>query len=125
MKDFKHFLEKVLAPIQREGQIRPTPAGAAPAGGRRTAPEDLSEREIKQRYVQAINAFYEDALERGATQIFADVLAWKLAAVAYQNGPQAAGDIVRKFGAHLSGIAAAEDAQREAKRSRKAGRRPN
>lgn len=125
MKDFKQFLDKVLAPIQREAQIRPAPAGTALTGGHRAVPEDLSEREIKQRYVEAINAFYEDALERGATQIFADVLAWKLAAIAYQNGPQAAGDIVRKLGAHLSGIAAAEDAQREAKQSRKAGRRPN
>jgi len=124
MKDFKQFLDKLLAPIQGDTQTRPDAAGAS-MGGERTAPEDLSEREIKQRYVQAINVFYEDALERGATQIFADVLAWKLAAIAYHNGPQAAGDIVRKLGAHLSGIAAAEDAQREAKRAKRAGHRPN
>ena len=124
MKDFKQFLDKVLAPIHGDAQIRPEAAGAS-TGGQGAAPEHLSEREIKQRYVQAINVFYEDALEHGATQIFADVLAWKLAAIAYHNGPQAAGDIVRKLGAHLSGIAAAEDAQREAKRAKRAGHRPN
>jgi hypothetical protein len=120
VKDFKQFLDKVLAPIHGGSPAQPVPDTAKSA-----VPADLKEGEIKQRYVEAINAFYDDALERDATQIFADVLAWKLAAIAYHNGPQAAGDIIRKFGRHLSSIAAAENAQREARQAKRAGRRPN
>jgi hypothetical protein len=121
MKDFKRFLGKILSPMQDQGPAQP----AAAAIRRKSAPRKLADAEIRQRYVQAVNAFFEDAVERSATQVFADVLAWKLAAVAFHGGPQAAGDIIRKLGAHLVAISAAEDAQREAKQSRKAGHRPN
>jgi len=125
MKDFKSFLEKVLAPIRDEAQAEPAPAGSTPPREEQTPPEAVPAHELERRYIEVMNALLTDATERRAVHVFTDVVAWKLAMVAYHFGPGAAGDVVRKLGAHLVKIAAAEEAQREAKQAEKAGRRPN
>lgn len=125
MKDFDSFLAKVLAPIRDEAQTEPAPAGSTPPGEEQTPPEAVPARELERRYIEVMNALLADAHERGALNIFTDVVAWKLAMVAYHFGPGAAGDIVRKLGAHLVTIAEAEQAQREANKAKKAGHQPN
>lgn len=125
MKDFKSFLEKVLAPIQGEDRTAHAPAEPAAPGEEPAPPEAVPANELERRYIEVMNALLTDATERRAVNIFTDIVAWKLAMVAYHFGPGAAGDIVRKLGAHLVTIAEAEQAQREAKQAEKAGRRPN
>ena len=125
MKDFKSFLEKVLAPIQGEDRTAHAPAESTAPGEEPAPPEAVPANELERRYVEVMNALLTDATERRAVNIFTDIVAWKLAMVAYHFGPSAAGDVMRKLGAHLATIAQAEDAQREAKQAEKAGRRPN
>lgn len=123
MKDFKIFLEKVLAPIQDEGE--PALVQSTPPGERLTPPEAVPDKEFERRYVEVMNALLTDAEEHRTINVLTDVVAWKLAVIAYQFGPGAAGDIVRKLGAHLTGIAAAQEAQRESTQAKKEGRRLN
>jgi len=125
MKDFRSFLKKVLAPIQGEDRTEGAPAASTAPGEEPAPPEAVPAKELERRYIEVMNALLTDANERRAVNIFTDVVAWKLAMVAYHFGPGAAGDIVRKLGAHLVTIAEAEQAQREAKQAEKAGRRPN
>jgi hypothetical protein len=85
----------------------------------------LTEHELQQRYAEALNAVYADAIERREVQTFADMLAWELAVIANRNGPQATGDILQRFGIHLMRLAATDAAQREAEQAREQGRRLN
>jgi hypothetical protein len=125
MKDFKNFLEKVLAPIQGEARTEHAPADLTTPGKEQTAREVVPDKELERRYIEVMNALFVDAVERRAINVFTDVVTWKLAMVAYHFGPGAAGDVMRKLGAHLVSTAQAEEAQREAKQAEKAGRRPN
>ena len=125
MKDFKSFLEKVLAPIQGEDRTAHAPAESTAPGEEQRPPEAVPAKELERRYIEVMNVLLTDATERRAVNMFTDIVAWKLAMVAYHFGPGAAGDIVRKLGAHLVTIAEAKQAQREAKQAEKAGRRPN
>ena len=60
--------------------------------------------------IESMNALLADAQERNAVGVFTEVVAWKLAVVAFHWGPRAAGDVVRRLGAHLGNLAeAAED----------------
>lgn len=154
MSDFKQFLDKVLLPIQGEpaagqgeagagqgeaaaGQGAAAAAGASAAGAASStqitlpppaqpaAADPVPAAEVERRYVAVMNALFTDALERNSAGVFTDIVAWKLATVAYHFGPGATGDIVRKLGAHLETIATAEKAQQEADAAKKEGRRPN
>jgi hypothetical protein len=146
MSDFKQFLDKVLLPLQGEagagqgeaaaGQGAAAAAGAATAGAgssqitlpppaQPAAADPVPAAELERRYVAVMNALFTDALERNSPEVFTDIVAWKLATVAYHFGPFATGDIVRKLGAHLETIARAEKAQQEADAAKKEGRRPN
>ena len=125
MSDFKDFLDKVLAPVQADTTHQPARAGAAPEGELQAAKHDVTDDELKRRYVEVMNALLADAHDRNAVNVFTDVVTWKLAVVAYHWGPRAAGDVMRKLGGHLGTLAEAADAQREADASREAGHRPN
>ena len=123
MSDVEKFLDKVMAPV-RGGAPGATIASAIvlPAGAKALP---VTEEELQQRYAEALNAVYADAIERREVQIFADVLAWELAVIATRNGPQATGDILQRLGIHLMRLAATDEAKREADQAREQGRRPN
>ncbi|GAB4167776.1 MAG: hypothetical protein Fur0039_05760 [Rhodocyclaceae bacterium] len=124
MNDFKDFLAKVLAPVQADAGARPPHSAPAPAGEAkesRAVPDGGPQR----RYVEAMNALLADAQEHNAVELFTDVVAWKLAVIAFHWGPLAAGDVVRRLGAHLENLAEAAQAQREADLAKEAGHRPN
>ena len=125
MSDFKDFLDKVLAPIRAEGDARTGKEAVLPDIAEQVMPQPIPDDELERRYVEAMNALLEDARKRKAVNVFTDVAAWKLAVVAFQCGPHAAGDILRRFGAHLGTLAEADDAQREADAAKEAGRLPN
>ena len=124
MSDFKEFLDKVLAPVRGEAQDQAAPAAivlppeAKPAVA---VPED----ELRRRYLAVAEAVFADALERRVVPLFADVLAWELAAIAHRYGSPATGDILQKFGIYLERFAASGEAQREADKAREEGRLPN
>jgi hypothetical protein len=84
----------------------------------------VSERELGARYAKEIGAIAADAYERKLLRVFVDVLAWKLANIAYSNGPLATGDVLRRLGVWLCLVAEAAEAQREAEAERKQGRLP-
>ncbi|MBM4409424.1 MAG: hypothetical protein FJ038_12710 [Chloroflexi bacterium] len=124
MNDFKDFLEKVLAPVQADAEARPSQSAPAPAGEAKET-RAVPDGELERRYVEVMNALLADAQEHNAVGVFTEVVAWKLAVVAFHWGPRAAGDVVRRLGAHLGNLAEAAEAQREADSAKEAGHRPN
>ena len=124
MNDFQDFLQKVLAPVQSDTDAQPSPAAPAPKP-ETVAPTPVPFDELERRYVKVMNALLEDAQAREAVAVFAEVVAWKLAVVAYHWGPQATGDVLRRFGDHLDNIAKTAQAQREADEAKEAGSQPN
>ncbi len=125
MRDFKYFLEKVLAPIRigtraQAAQVIPEPK-EEPESPRENVPDD----DLQRRYVAVMNELLDDAQKHNAMSVFTDVVTWKLAVVAHHCGLRATGDIVRKLGSHLGTLAEVADAQREADAAQEAGCRPN
>ena len=87
---------------------------------------DCSPAQIEQRYVTAVNALMDQAMEGDSVPILADVLAWALGRVIVGYGtPAVAGDIVRRLGGYVCDLAARERAQTEAERARKEGHQPH
>ncbi|NJD19091.1 MAG: hypothetical protein FIA95_07400 [Gemmatimonadetes bacterium] len=112
MDDFRKFLDKVLAPM--EGGSDPPPKV-----GTDEVPE-VPKEELERRYVAVMNALFDDAAKRGKVEVFADVVAWKLAVVALIGGPIVAGDVVSGLGAHLRELAKTQDeAKKKPRRRRK------
>ncbi len=99
------------------------PRGAAAAAAEKPAP--LTVQELQDRYVEQMNALADDANGRGMLQVFVEVAAWKLAAIAHRCGPVAAGDVLRQLGNHLYAMALRAEAQREADEARREGRKPS
>ena len=123
MSNFKNFLDKVLAPIRGgagAGAVITVPKADEPA-----PPPAVSEEELERRYVEVMNALFNDAKSRDMMRVFTDVMTWKLAVVGHYWGQAATADVVRRFGAHLASLAEAEQAQREADAAKEAGHRPN
>jgi hypothetical protein len=89
------------------------------------APTLTREQALEQRYVEQMNALLADADEQDALVVFAEVVTWKLAVLAYRCGPAATEDMLRRFGGHLQTLAQQERAQREAEEARKQGRLPH
>lgn len=125
MNDFKTFLEKVLSPTQSDSEPRQQQPESAVDTNQAPDSSDAPEGEMERRYVEVMNTLLRDAEERQAVHVFADVVAWKLAVVAYRSGPWGAGDILSKLGHYLVSMSEREMAAREAKAAEKAGRRPN
>ena len=123
MDDIKSFEDEADLPVEGESarlQEAPNESRQEPE-----AEEVLSFEEIERRYVVAVNAMHEDACSRQAGAVFVDVLTWKLASIAVTCGAEAAGDIVRRFGGHITRIAESDRAQREAEKAKKEGRKPH
>ena len=124
MSDFTDFLNKVPAPIRSESKDESTPISLKIADS--PPPEaSISPAELEKRYVEVMNALMTDAQENSAMHVFSDVVTWKLAVVAFHCGPHAAGDILRRIGAHMGHLAEVADAEREAEEAKKVGRQPN
>jgi hypothetical protein len=84
-------------------------------GSEEPEPRDvLSPNELKRCYIAITCHLLADAAKRDELGIFTDVIAEKLAEVAFHLGTRGTGDIVRKFGSHLKRI----DAEMEADRKR-------
>ena len=124
MSDFTDFLNKVLAPIRSES--KDTGATESPkTADRPSTLVAISPVELEKRYVEVMNALMTDAREHSAMHVFSDVVTWKIAVVAFHCGPHAAGDILRRIGAHMGHLAEVADAEREAEDAKKAGMQPN
>ncbi len=100
----------------------PKQQAAVPAAPKVPAP--VSARELEARYVEQINAMVDDATGRRMLQVFVDVAAWKLASIAYDSGPAAAGDVIRRLGFHLQQFALRDHAERQAEAAKAQGRLP-
>ena len=121
MSDFKSFVDNMIAPV-RSGEGGPPEQIFVPASGDSpSAPPALPEDELDRRYVAVMDSLLADAQARGAVRVFTDAVTWKLAVVAYQYGPDAVADIMRKLGGHLGSIAERMAAQREANAAKEAG----
>ncbi len=125
MSDFKEFLNKVLAPIGANAGAEHAQVPPAPESKTGLRPKAVGDDELERRYVEVMNALFVDAEARDAINVFADVVTWKLAVLAYHWGPKATADVIRRFGAHLAVIADAAEAQREADAAKDMGHRPN
>ena len=86
---------------------------------------ETPEGECAGHYVERIEGLYAHARETCSTHVLVDVIAWWLARLAHQNGPAAAGTILRGIGSHLASIADAEAARLEAGQAKASGRRPH
>ena len=63
-------------------------------------------QQVEQRYVAAVNALMDEAVERDNLPILADVLAWALGRVIVGYGtPAVAGDILRRLGGYVCDLA--------------------
>lgn len=122
MSDFKDFVDNLLVPI-RAGDSSPSAQIILAAGGdsQASAPK-VPLDELDRRYVAVMDALLVDAQARDAVRVFADAVTWKLAVVAYQYGPEAVADILRKLGGHMGNIAENLAAQSEANAAQEAGR---
>ena len=123
MSNFKNFLDKVLAPIR--GGAGAEAVITVPKADEPAPPPAVSEDELERRYVEVMNALFNDAKSSDMMRVFTDVVTWKLAVVGHYWGPAATADVVRRLGAHLASLAEAEQAQREADAAKEAGHRPN
>ena len=83
-------------------------------------------QQTEQRYLAAVNALVNDALEHQNMRILADVLAWTLgrAIVAYGT-PAVAGDILRRLGGYVCELVERQQAQIEAQEAQKEGLKPH
>ena len=80
------------------------------------------ERQIEDRYVQAVNALIEDGGNQQSLPVLADVLTWALARIVSAYGTTAvAGDVIRRFGSYVCDFAQRKRAQREAEEARESG----
>ena len=125
MSDFKDFLAKVVAPIRADAKTQPAEVAQTPTREAQISRQTVWDEELEGRYVEVMNALLADAQERSAVAVFAEVVTWKLAVVAYHWGPRVTGDIVRRLGVHLGALAEVTDAKREADAAKEAGHRPN
>ena len=83
-------------------------------------------QQTEQRYVAAVNALVNEAMEHDSLPILADVLAWTLGRVIVGYGTSAvAGDILRRLGGYVCDLAERQRAQAEAERARKEGFKPH
>ncbi len=117
---FEKFMDKVLRP--GSGDEDAASAGRSEEEGAR---EPMSDEQFERHLVERMNALLDEAAERKALHVFADVAAWKLAALGYGCGPAAVGNVLRLFGGYLEKLVEAERAQREAQEARKDVRLPN
>jgi hypothetical protein len=121
MNDSTRNAEEPLASVGASpGQAVPGEAAA-----QASALPALSPQQVEQRYIEAANALLDDAIERSAVRVLADVLAWKLAVIGYHHGPGATGDVVQKLGFHLVKLDEVARAQQEAEQAAKEGRSAN
>lgn len=125
MSDFKNFVDEVLSPVRAGETGRPEQIILAAASGSPAAPPNVPLEELDRRYAAVMDALLDDAKARGALRVFTDAVTWKLAVVAYQYGPAAVADIMRKFGAHMDSIVESMNAQSEANAAKQAGQRFN
>ena len=83
-------------------------------------------QQIEQKYVTAVNALIDEAVEHDSLPILADVLAWTLGRVIIGYGtPAVAGDILRRLGGYVCDLAERQRAEAEAKQARKEGQKPH
>ena len=107
--------EAALTLVQQKRAIAPPmsmPADATP------------DQSVEQRYMAAVEALLDDALEHHNVETLVEVLTWHLARIGFGFGTKAVADIMRRLGVHLSAIAEQQNAQQEAEDARKAGRKP-
>jgi hypothetical protein len=105
------------------------PAAASELSAEPNAPAALAdctpEQQVETRYMAALKALVDDALEQRHVEILVDALTWNLARIGYGFGVPAVADIVRRFGAHVGDIAQRETAAREAAEAKKSGHAPH
>jgi hypothetical protein len=99
----------------------PQPAAAA---------TDLSPaQQTERRYLQAVDALVDEAMERSEPEVLVEVLTWTLARIASAYGPAATADVLRRLGGHLGDLAQRqreqETAKREARQAKRKGLRPH
>jgi hypothetical protein len=95
-----------------------------------TAPAPLADcspaQQTELRYLNAVNALLDDAVETDSPRILVDVLTWTLARMVVGYGaPAVAGDILRRLGEHIGTLADRRRAQEEAEKEKEAGRAPH
>jgi hypothetical protein len=84
------------------------------------------EQQVEQRYVTAVNALIDEAVEHDSLPVLADVLAWTLGRVIVGYGtPAVAGDVLRRLGGYVCDLAERQRAEAEAKQARKEGQKPH
>jgi len=83
-------------------------------------------QQIELRYLTAVNALHDDAVETDSPRILADVLTWTLARIVVGYGaPSVAGDILRRLGEHIGTLADRRRAFEEAVKEKEDGRLPH
>jgi len=83
-------------------------------------------QQIELRYLTAVNALLDDAVETESPRILADVLTWTLARMVVGYGaPTVAGDILRRLGEHIGTLAERRRASEEAAKEKEEGRVPH
>ena len=125
MSDFKDFVDNVLAPVRAGDSSQPAQIILAADGESQTTPPKVPLDELDRRYVAVMDALLVDAQARGAVRVFTDAVTWKLAVVAYQYGPDAVADVLRKLGGHMGNIVENMAAQSEANAAKEAGQQFN
>jgi hypothetical protein len=83
------------------------------------------EAAFRDRVLAQVKAMADEAIAQRMVPVLVEVLAGRLAAVAYRYGPLAAGDILAKLGGVLYDMASHEQARHEALQELVAGRKPH
>jgi hypothetical protein len=113
-------------PVQRQHSAPPaTSETSAPIAEPPALPQPagaLTAEELEAQLVEKLNSMVRDANDRGMLQVFVDVAAWKLAAVALKGGPYIAGDIQARLGGHLRHMAEQDQAHKESDEARREGK---
>ena len=86
--------------------------------------DTTSAEHAEQRYMAAVEALVDEALDNRTVETLVDVMTWHLARIGFGFGPRAIGDIVRRLGIYLGQFDERQAAQREADEAKKVGRLP-
>jgi len=80
------------------------------------------EQAAELRYLKAIEALVDDAVEGKQMEVLADTLAWTIARISVTCGIAATADILRRIGGYMGTLVARREAEAEARQAKEEGR---
>ena len=107
-------------------QLEPQPGASAPqAEPEQQVPDISPDERARDHYTEVISDLLDGAIKDKTLRVFSNVMAFNLAWVIVEYGPDAAGHVLERLGSHITYFTDRNRAAREAAEAREAGKRPH